>query len=165
MLNNVEKNPAENAEIGIFLRQLNETREKWFFIGRKNRSPTVETEWTVSLKSCKISAIGPHFSGQWWKGRSWFWPRVPLLPTGTSETMMEQTGFPRNMKGYPTRGIKSLTSCPKWMDCSFFSFRFIEGIRMPGPLIISYARIRLYRLALEKKLTGLTWTFITWFIG
>jgi membrane protein DedA with SNARE-associated domain len=52
------------------------------------------------------------------------------------------------------------------MDALFiFSFRFIYGIRMASPLIIGSARVNPYRFALYNTLSGLTWAFITCFIG
>jgi membrane protein DedA with SNARE-associated domain len=52
------------------------------------------------------------------------------------------------------------------MDALFiFSFRFIYGIRMASPLIIGSARVSPYRFALYNTLSGLTWAFITCFIG
>ncbi|MDR1590995.1 MAG: VTT domain-containing protein [Puniceicoccales bacterium] len=52
------------------------------------------------------------------------------------------------------------------MDALFiFSFRFIYGIRMTSPLIIGSARVNPYRFAFYNTLSGLTWAFITCFVG
>lgn len=52
------------------------------------------------------------------------------------------------------------------MDVLFiFAFRFIYGIRMASPLIIGSAHINPYRFALYNTLSGLTWAFITCFVG
>jgi membrane protein DedA with SNARE-associated domain len=52
------------------------------------------------------------------------------------------------------------------MDALFiFSFRFIYGIRMASPPIIGSARVNPYRFAFYNTLSGMTWAFITCFVG
>lgn len=52
------------------------------------------------------------------------------------------------------------------MDVMFiFSFRFIYGIRTISPLIIGSARINPKRFAIYNTLSGLTWAFVSCFLG